>query len=85
MGVAVQQPLAECTAIFTVCIVTAHLPLQRQITKPACINGGTDSRTVPASKICAGNTPVFRVIEWPPMVFQEKELHSMDIGPSIIV
>ena len=39
---------------------TAHLSVQWQYTKPAQINGGTDTKTVPASKTkgqCAGNTP----------------------------
>ena len=34
--------------------------MQRQYTKPAQINSGTDSKTVPASKVkaqCTGNTP----------------------------
>ena len=56
----VQQHLAECTAIFTVCIAEhhAHLFVQWQYTKPAHINSETDSKTVTASKIkCAGNTP----------------------------
>mgnify|MGYP001798058788 CR=1 FL=1 len=61
MVVAVQQPLAECTFIFTVVLSnTAHLPVQWQYTKPTQINCGVDSKTVPASKIkgqCAGNTP----------------------------
>ena len=43
MVVGVQQPSAECTTIFTVCIVTlsntAHLPLQWQYPKSAQING----------------------------------------------
>ena len=55
MIVAVQQPSAECTTIFT-----AHLPVQWQYTKPAHTNGGTDTKTVPASKTkgeCACNTP----------------------------
>ena len=61
MVVAVQQPSAERTAIFTVCVlsITAHLPEQWQYTKPAQLNGVTDSKTVPASKIkgqCTGNT-----------------------------
>mgnify|MGYP001799878469 CR=1 FL=1 len=63
MVVAVQQPLADYTAMFTfpcVLLNTAHLPVQWQYSKPAQINSGTDSKTVPASKIkgqCAGNTP----------------------------
>ena len=39
---------------------TAHLPVPWKFTKPAQINGGTDTKTVPASKTkgqCAGNTP----------------------------
>ena len=39
---------------------TAHLPAQRQHKKPAQLNGGMDTKTVPASKTkgkCAGNTP----------------------------
>ena len=40
--------------------IIAHFPVQWQYTKPAQINSGTDSKTVPTSKIkgqCAGNTP----------------------------
>ena len=58
----VEQPLAECTAIFTMCIVEHGSPflVQWQYTKPAHINGGTNTKTVPASKIkgqCNFNTP----------------------------
>ena len=63
MVVALQQPLAECTSIFTLpCVLSynAHLPAQWQHTKPAQLNGGTDSKIVPASNTegqSAGNTP----------------------------
>ena len=60
MVVAVQQPLAECNAIFTVCIVAHRPPSCAVITHKTCqLNIGTDSKTVPASKTegkCAGNT-----------------------------
>ena len=39
---------------------TAHLPVHWQQTKPVQLNGGTDTKTVPASKIkgqCSDNTP----------------------------
>ena len=39
---------------------TAHLPAQGQHKKPAQLNGGMDTKTVPASNTkgkCAGNTP----------------------------
>ena len=55
MVVAVQQPLAECTTIFTMCIVE-HRPLPCTVTiytKPAQINSGMDSKTYPRSQVNA--------------------------------
>ena len=52
MVVAVQQPLADCTAYLTSCIVEhQHLPVQRQYTKPAQINSGTVSKTEPSDLV----------------------------------
>ena len=61
MAVAVQQPLKEQNAsVYLPCVLsnTAQNPVQWQYTKPKQLNDGTDSKSVPASKIkgqCAGN------------------------------
>ena len=49
MVVAVQQLSSECTATFTVYIVL-HRPLPCAVKKRVQITGGTDTKTVPASK-----------------------------------
>ena len=54
MVVAIQQPVVECTAMFTMCIAKQHPP-PCAATIPAQINGGTDVKTVPGQ--CAGNAP----------------------------
>ena len=53
------------TAIFPVCIVLHRPPPCAEFTKLAQINGRTDSKTVPASKIkgqCAGNAPNILIV-----------------------
>ena len=61
MVLAVQPPLAECTAIFTVCIIEHRPPPYAVIIhQPAQIHSGPDSKTMPASKTkgqCTGNIP----------------------------
>ena len=63
MVVSVQQASAPVHApLLLPCVLsnTAHLSEQWQYTKPAQINSGTDTKTVPASKTkgqCVRNTP----------------------------
>ena len=60
MVVAVQQPLAECTAIFTLYIVKHRSPpCTVKIHKAAQIYSGTDSKDSKIKGQCAGNTKHF--------------------------
>ena len=75
MVVAVQQPLVECTAIITLCIVE-HRPPPCAVTiqKPSTDERWNDPETVPASSNttsqCPGDTPNAFNLAYRPRVYQ---------------